>query len=168
MKHGPLPLFVAYVLLAGLTALQPALADDPSGSMVTAPHEDKTDKPPADLSGRKRVGNASVYAKRFAGHKMADGERMQIEGDNAASKTLPIGTTAKVTNVETGASAIVKIEDRGPHVKGRIVDLSPSTAHKIGIDSKDGVAKVTVEPIEVPLPNGEIKAGVAAHEPANH
>jgi rare lipoprotein A len=168
MKHGRLPLFVAYALLAGLTALQPALADEPSGSLVNAPHEDKTDKPPADLSGRKRVGKASIYAKRFAGHKMADGERMQIEGDNAASKTLPIGTTAKVTNIETGASALIKIEDRGPHVKGRIVDLSPSTAHKIGIESKDGVAKVTVEPIEVPLPNGDMKAGVAAHDPANH
>jgi rare lipoprotein A len=168
MKHGPLPLFVAYVWLAGITTSQPALAEEPSRALVAAPHGDNSDKPPADLSGRKRVGNASIYAKRFAGHKMADGERMQIEGDNAASKTLPIGTTAKVTNVETGASALVKIEDRGPHVKGRIVDLSPSTAHKIGIDSKDGVAKVTVEPIEVPLPNGEIKAGVAAHDPANH
>ena len=166
MKRGPL--LAAYVLLAGLTTSKLVLADEAPRSVVVAPHADKSDKPPADLSGRKRVGKASIYAKRFAGHKMADGERMQIHGDNAASKTLPIGTTAKVTNIETGASAVVKIEDRGPHVKGRIVDLSPSTAHKIGIDSKDGVAKVTVEPIEVPLPNGEIKAGVAAHDPANH
>ena len=123
---------------------------------------------PADLSGHKRVGKATIYAKRFVGHKMADGAAMQAEGDNAASKTLPIGTTAKVTNLETGASAVVKIEDRGPYVKGRIVDLSPSTARKIGIDSKEGVAKVSVEPIAVPLPNGEIKPGVAAHDPANH
>ena len=123
---------------------------------------------PADLSGHKRIGKATIYAKRFAGHKMADGAVMRAEGDNAASKTLPIGTTAKVTNLETGASAVVKIEDRGPYVKGRIVDLSPSTARKIGIDSKEGVAKVSVEPIAVPLPNGEIKPGVAAHDPANH
>lgn len=99
---------------------------------------------------------------------MADGELMQAQGDNAASKTLPIGTTAKVTNVETGASAIVKIEDRGPYVKGRIVDLSPATAQKIGIDAKEGVAKVSVEPIAVPLPNGDIKPGVGAHDPSNH
>jgi rare lipoprotein A len=168
MRHRLLSLLAVYVLLAGLTTSLLALAGEPPRSMAGAPHEERTDKSPADLSGRKRVGKASIYAKRFAGHKMADGERMQIEGDNAASKTLPIGTTAKVTNIETGASALVKIEDRGPHVRGRIVDLSPSTAHKIGIDSKDGVAKVTVEPIEVPLPNGEIKAGVAAHDPANH
>jgi len=91
---------------------------------------------------------------------------MQPSGDNAASKTLPLGTTAKVTNVATGASAVVKIEDRGPYVKDRIVDLSPSTAQKIGIDPKDGVAKVSVEPIAVPLPNGGTKAG-AAHNAEN-
>lgn len=51
-----------------------------------------------------------------------------------------------------GSHEDVKIEDRGPYVKGRIVDLSPSTAQKIGIDSKGGVAKVSVEPIAVPLP----------------
>ena len=134
---------------------------------VVAPHED-TAKQPADLSGHKRVGKASVYAKRFAGHKMANGKPMQPQGDNAASKTLPIGTTAKVTNVETGASAVVKIEDRGPYVKGRILDVSPSTARKIGIDSQEGVAKVSVEPIAVPLPNGDVKPGVAAQEGAKH
>jgi peptidoglycan lytic transglycosylase len=167
MKNGPLWVVAGYVLLAGSAAPTSTRADELPKSMAGTPHEHKTDKSPADLSGHKRVGKASIYAKRFAGHKMADGERMQIDGDNAASKTLPIGTTAKVTNMETGASAVVKIEDRGPHVKGRIVDLSPSTAHKIGIDSKDGVAKVSVEPIEVPLPSGEIKAGVAAHDPSN-
>jgi len=118
-------------------------------------------KPPVDLSGHKRVGKASFYAKKFAGQKMADGAPMRPQGNNAASKTLPLGTTAKVTNVATGASAVVKIEDRGPYVKDRIVDLSPSTAQKIGIDPKDGVAKVSVEPIAVPLPDGGIKPGVA-------
>jgi rare lipoprotein A len=68
----------------------------------------------------------------------------------------------------TGASAVIKIEDRGPYAKGRIVDLSPSTARKIGIDPKQGVAKVSIEPIAVPLPNGEVKPGVAAHDPADH
>jgi rare lipoprotein A len=167
MKHGPLRVVAAYVLLAGIATPALAPADESQEPMASASPEHKTDKSPADLSGHKRIGKASIYAKHFAGHKMADGERMQIDGDNAASKTLPIGTTAKVTNIETGASAVVKIEDRGPHVKGRIVDLSPSTAHKIGIDSKHGVAKVSVEPIQVPLPNGETKAGVAAHDPAD-
>ena len=83
---------------------------------------------------------------------MADGTPMQPEGDNAASTTLPLGTRALVTNLETGRTAKVTIRDRGPYVKGRIVDLSPSTARKIGIDRKEGVAKVEVVPIEVPAP----------------
>jgi rare lipoprotein A len=82
---------------------------------------------------------------------------MNPRGNNAASRTLPLGTVAKVTNVATGKSAIIKIEDRGPYIKGRIVDLSPSTAHKIGITRRLGVAKVVVAPIAVPLPDGRVR-----------
>ena len=88
---------------------------------------------------------------------MADGAPMNPRGNNAASRTLPLGTVAKVTNITTGKSAIIKIEDRGPYIKGRIVDLSPSTAHKIGITKRIGVAKVVVAPIAVPLPDGQVK-----------
>ncbi len=113
--------------------------------------------PPADFSGHRRVGIASFYADRFAGRKMADGARMNPHGDNAASRTLPLGTVAKVTNLATHRSAVVTIEDRGPYVQGRIVDLSPSTARKIGITRKQGIAKVRVTPIAVPLPDGLVR-----------
>ena len=93
---------------------------------------------------------------------MADGTTMEPHSDNAASKTLPLGTTAKVTNLETGQSAVVTIRDRGPYIHGRIVDLSPSTAKEIGIHHKNGVAKVEVAPLAVPLPDGSIKLGAAA------
>jgi rare lipoprotein A len=96
---------------------------------------------------------------------MADGVPMDPQGDNAASRTLPLGTTAKVTNVETGKTAIVTIEDRGPYVDGRLVDLSPGTAAKIGITPRQGIAKVVVAPIAVPLPDGKVKIGAAASEP---
>jgi rare lipoprotein A len=111
------------------------------------------------------MGKASFYANKFAGRKMADGSPMDPRGDNAASKTLPLGTTAKVTNLETGQSAMVTIQDRGPYVPGRIVDLSPATAHKIGITHQNGVALVVVAPIAVPQLDGAIKLGAAAHEP---
>jgi rare lipoprotein A len=117
-----------------------------------------------DLSGQERVGKASFYAKQFAGKPMADGRRMDPEGANAASKTLPLGTTAKVTNLETGQSAVVTIQDRGPYVPGRIVDLSPATARQIGITPRKGVAPVAVAPIKVPQPDGGIKLGAAAGE----
>jgi len=104
----------------------------------------------ANSSFGRRVGVASFYAKRFAGKKMADGTRMDPQGDNAASRTLPLGTRARVTNLETGQSAVVTIRDRGPYVKGRIVDLSPATAREVGITPQDGLAKVEVTPIDVP------------------
>jgi rare lipoprotein A len=77
---------------------------------------------------------------------------------------LPLGTTAKVTNLKTGKSAVVTIQDRGPYVEGRIVDLSPATAREIGITPREGVTKVEVAPITVPLADGSIKLGAAADE----
>lgn len=117
-----------------------------------------------DLSARKRRGRASYYARQFFGRPMADGAPMNPRGENAASRTLPLGTVARVTDVATGKSAVVEIEDRGPYIKGRIVDLSPSTARKIGITPHIGVAKVVVAPIAVPLPNGRIKLGSTARD----
>jgi peptidoglycan lytic transglycosylase len=133
-----------------------------------APQQPKsTATPTPDTSARKRVGKASFYAKQFSGKPMADGVPMDPEGDNAASRTLPLGTTAKVTNVETGKTAIVTIEDRGPYVDGRLVDLSPATAAKIGLTPRKGITKVVVAPIAVPLPDGKVKVGAAASEPAD-
>jgi rare lipoprotein A len=125
-----------------------ARVDD--GAREPAPQAAPPGKRGLDYSGLKRVGKASIYAKRFAGRTMADGTPMDPNGDNAASKTLPLGTIAKVTNLETGASAVVTIRDRGPYVKGRIVDLSPSTARKIGLTLEAGVALVEVVPIALP------------------
>ena len=118
-------------------------------------------KAPIDRTGKRRVGKASFYAHMFAGRKMADGKQMDPQNDNAASRTLPLGTTAKVTNLETGKSAFVTIQDRGPYVDGRIVDLSPATAQEIGISHRQGVARVEVSPLAVPLPNGGVKLGAA-------
>jgi rare lipoprotein A len=115
-----------------------------------------------DRSGHERVGKASFYARRFAGRKMANGKPMNPHRDIAASKTLPLGTKAKVTNLETGRSAVVTIEDRGPYVHGRIVDLSPATAAKIGLTPQIGVTTVAVAPITVPLADGSVKPGAGA------
>jgi rare lipoprotein A len=165
----------AWILTVGLECTaQPA--DSASGTHA-ASSQQPTEQAPAprritrsatpapDLSGRKRVGKASFYARQFAGKPMADGVPMDPQGDNAASRTLPLGTTAKVTNVETGKTAVVTIEDRGPYVDGRLVDLSPGTAARIGLTPRKGVTQVVVAPIAVPLPGGSVKQGAAAHEP---
>lgn len=117
-----------------------------------------------DFSAHARTGVASFYASQFFWRRMADGAPMDPHGNNAASRTLPLGTVARVTDVETGRSAIVKIEDRGPYVGGRIVDLSPTTARKIGITARQGLARVVVKPIAVPLPGGGMKLDTDAQE----
>ena len=121
-----------------------------------------THKIVSDLTGRARTGIASFYADMFFGRKMADGKPMDPHGDNAASLTLPLGTRARVTNVTTGQTALVTIQDRGPYVKGRLIDLSPATARAIGITPKMGLAKVEVTPIYVPLPDGRVRWGEAS------
>jgi rare lipoprotein A len=97
----------------------------------------------------KQVGKASYYAQRYAGRTMANGEPMQPQSNNAASRTLPLGTHALVTNLENGRTAEVVIKDRGPYVTGRIIDVSPRTAEVLGM-VEDGVADVKVVPLYVP------------------
>jgi rare lipoprotein A len=155
---------LATILLLSIVAVATAACKAHYGGKASAASQDETPsriatRPQPDLSGRTRFGDASFYAKEFAGREMADGSKMDPHGDNAASKTLPLGTRARVTNIDSGQSAVVTIQDRGPYVKGRIVDLSPSTAQKIGITQDNGVAKVRVTPISVPLPDGSTKLG---------
>jgi rare lipoprotein A len=129
-------------------AAKPAAAPTQPNRLSPATSSKKLDR-----SGRKQVGKASFYAPMFHGRKMADGTPMNPRDDNAASRTLPLGTTARVTNLETGRSAVVTIQDRGPYVPGRIVDLSPATAEQIGLSKKEGLAEVEVAPLRLPDPN---------------
>ncbi|MFL9869514.1 septal ring lytic transglycosylase RlpA family protein [Paraburkholderia fungorum] len=116
-----------------------------------------------DRSGKARKGKVSYYGREFYRKKMADGTPMNPQSNSAASKTLPLGTTARVTNLKNGNSQVVEIRDRGPYVKDRIVDVSPKTADKLGL-KKDGVAPVEVKPMEVPQPDGSVKPGAGAEK----
>jgi rare lipoprotein A len=114
-----------------------------------------------DRSGKTRKGKVSYYGHNFYRKKMADGTPMDPQSDAAASKTLPIGTKARVTNLKNGNTAEVEIRDRGPYVGGRIVDVTPKTADKLGL-KEDGTAPVEVKPVEVPQPDGTMKPGTGA------
>ena len=118
----------------------------PHSAVHKAPSKAKASPP---VAVKKQKGKASYYARSFSGKKMADGTRFNPASNAAASKTLPLGTKARVKNLETGKSAVVEIRDRGPYVKGRIVDVTPGTAAKLGM-KEDGVAQVEVTPISVP------------------
>ena len=153
---------VALALLLPLPSWTPAASAAPAAAQARAAPAATAQKPararpPLDRSGRPRIGKASFYAGHFTGRTMADGSRMDPQDDNAASRTLPLGTRARVTHLKTGQSAIVTIQDRGPYAKGRIIDLSPATARKIGIRRKAGVALVKVTPLSVPMPDGQVK-----------
>jgi rare lipoprotein A len=116
-----------------------------------------------DHTGRKQRGRASYYAHRFANRKMANGSRFNPDSDVAASTTLPLGTTAKVTNLSNGKTATVKVGDRGPYRAGRVIDVAPKVADQLEM-KQAGVVPVTVAPIAVPQPDGAVKLGAGAAE----
>jgi rare lipoprotein A len=120
-----------------------------------------------DHSGRKQIGHASYYAQRFAHRKMANGEHLDPDSNVIASRTLPIGTTVRVTNKANGKSAVVTVADRGPYVKGRVVDLTPKVADELDL-TKVGVAPVVVAPIAVPQVDGGVKLGAGAADASPH
>ena len=84
-------------------------------------------------------GVASVYA--YAGSKTASGERANPRAFTAAHRTLPFGTMVKITNTSNGRAVLVRINDRGPFVRGRIIDVTPAAAQTLGFD---GLAPVTL------------------------
>ena len=90
------------------------------------------------------IGVASFYSDKFNGKRTASGEKFNNSAMTAAHKTLPFGTHMKVTNMRNKKSVVVRINDRGPHKKGRVIDLTQAAAHKIGFGSH-GLAKVKLQ-----------------------
>ena len=97
----------------------------------------------------EQLGEASYYGPGFHGKKTATGEKFDQNEKTAAHPTLPLGTKATVTNLENGTSVDVKINDRGPYVKGRDIDLSKGAAKELGM-TKGGVAPVKIEAEVIP------------------
>ncbi len=96
----------------------------------------------------KETGVASYYAKMLQGKKTASGERFDHNKLTAAHRTLPFGTRVKVTNLKTGRWVIVRINDRGPYNKKRIIDLTRKAAKHLGMLNGKGIVKVRVEEIK--------------------
>ena len=91
-----------------------------------------------------QTGKASYYK---SGHRTANGERFDPHGYTAAHRTLPFGTRVLVTNLDTGISVIVRVNDRGPFIKSRIIDVSYGAAKVLGITAT-GVATVKIVPLK--------------------
>jgi rare lipoprotein A len=98
----------------------------------------------AGLYAQTQSGKASYYAKSWTGRRTSNGERLHHDSLTCAHRSLPFGTLLKVTNLLNGKQVVVRVTDRGPFVRGRIVDLSWGAAKAIGMLSQ-GIAPVSVE-----------------------
>ena len=121
-------------------ALGLAACQEPPAPQVT------TALPQAEAPRQER---ASYLSNRFLGRRMANGERLTANSMTAAHMTLPFGTILRVTNLQNGRSEVVRIADRGPYIRGRIVDLSPRTAERLGMRHQ-GIAPVALTPLRIP------------------
>jgi rare lipoprotein A len=98
-----------------------------------------------DLAGgESAVGLASYYAREHDGRRTASGEIFDMRAMTAAHRTLPFGTRVRVTNLENGRQAVVRINDRGPFRSGRIIDVSYAAARALGLIGS-GVGRVRVD-----------------------
>ncbi|MCX7802393.1 MAG: septal ring lytic transglycosylase RlpA family protein [Meiothermus ruber] len=145
-------------LPAGLQLNIPTSAWDPM-NLEVLPLPEPTEEPPAwvflplpkaPLEVRTpaprlvQQGLASWYGARFHGRRTASGERFNKYHLTAAHRTLPFNAQVRVTNLQNGKSVVVRINDRGPHIRGRIIDLSYAAARLIGMH-QSGVVLVRVE-----------------------
>ncbi len=99
------------------------------------------------------VGIASWYGPKFHGRMTANGELYDMYSFTAAHRTLPFGTVVKVVDLSTGKSVVVRINDRGPFIPGRIIDLSYAAASELGIVGR-GTAEVGLIILEIPEEGG--------------
>lgn len=100
---------------------------------------------PGQFIFKEQIGVASYYGEEFHGRPTASGEKFDMNDLTAAHQTLPFGTKIEVTNLENSKKVVVKVNDRGPFVKGRILDLSKGAAEKIGIiETGTAIVKIVV------------------------
>jgi rare lipoprotein A len=151
-RHLVATFAVIAVLASGCASQKPPRATVPPPELTrqqeAAPEPTPTPKPsekPKDEAkkGKSEKGLASWYGDPYHGRATASGEVYDMHKMTAAHRTLPFGTVVKVTRRDTGAEVKVRINDRGPFVRGRIIDLSYAAARKIALDI-DGVAPVKV------------------------
>lgn len=116
---------------------------------LTSCGEDRHRYRPSSLPERPYAisGLASYYSDALHGRQTANGERYNREAFTAAHRTLPFGTLIQVTNKRNGKSIVVRINDRGPYVDGRVIDLSWRAAQSLGMVA-EGVVPVKLDPVD--------------------
>jgi rare lipoprotein A len=145
-------------VLIYVTVLTLGLADSAQSIEPAADAPQQASRSTIDRSGRVLRGQAAVFATNLAGQRMADGGRYDPETAIAASSSLPLGSTARVTNLRNGQTALVRVRDRFPGTNGRILNVSAKVAEFLGV-RRGGVFPVTVAPLAVPQADGGVRLG---------
>ena len=145
--NNPVPVVASAppIPVASTPRSAPLASRTPPPIVRPAPESEDTHGKPVSTE----IGLASWYGPPYAGRKAADGTVFDANALTAAHRTLPMGTTVRVTNLETNQSVVVRITDRGPFVPGRTLDLSLAAAKAIGV-YRAGIAKVKVEAFALP------------------
>ena len=144
----------ALAFLAGCSTV-PGHAPSQSDTPVPAP------APASSTSLELGRGKASWYGPRFHGRRTANGERFDMNELTAAHRTLPFGTLVRVLNVQNGREVVVRINDRGPHVRGRIIDLSKAAAAEIDLLQAGEALVVLSEPCPAMVQGTDLLASIA-------
>ncbi len=131
---GPVPASEPAAPVLEIAPVAALLADD---TVVAAPQAQAQ----AEIVGR---GEASYYGRELAGNRTASGERFDPEGMTAAHRSLPLGSRLKVTNQANGRSVVVRVNDRGPFARARLLDVSYGAARELSM-LRAGKAIVTLE-----------------------
>ena len=137
---------LATTLLAAVFSLPITFNDIQSASAASSSSK------PSGKADFRQVGTASWYGPGFHGRKTASGERFDQNKLTAAHRSLPLDTVVKVTNLDNGKAVKVAINDRGPYVGNRVIDLSRAAATKLDM-TDDGTARVRIEVAELPSSN---------------
>lgn len=141
-----------------LLALLLALLFSGCGGARHRPPKLEKEFPPTPLKKGVQEGVSSWYGKEFNGRPTASGEIFDMDALTAAHRTLPLGTTVRVTCLDTGREAVLKVNDRGPFIEGRILDCSYGAAKELGFAGM-GVARVRVEVLELGKPRVRYSPG---------
>jgi rare lipoprotein A len=136
-------LFICLVLALSVVALSAHIARAPAGPLVPRPEDPAATAP----SRHVESGMASWYGRAWQGRRTASGQRFDARKLTAAHRSLPLNSTVRVTNLANGRSVEVTINDRGPYVGHRLIDVSAEAAKKLGM-TKDGVVPVQVETVK--------------------
>ena len=141
--------FIIFILILSIMACSSAPRYAQGGSHSTPARSSKKIRNGSKNVKHKKlmIGISSYYAEDFHGKLTANGEVYDMYGLTAAHKTLPLNTIVRVTNLDNEKSLILRINDRGPYVKGRILDCSYGAAKKLGFLA-NGTTQVRVEVIE--------------------